>query len=206
MRVARYRGNRRVCRRRMTISSQPERDISGSDASAGKKRRLPMKWGIVAVILCAVLIWAVWFISRAEPDLLKVEPIGEAVAAGASDQFTFRLTNHHKRSIRFSYLPEAKTISGWPIESSLMVNGSTLPFPPQNTELKAGQTTVVSVTKPAATQWRLLVCYSKETFKRDEITFKISQRLSIWGWDWIAQRIRSEKFLVHVICSPDLGE
>jgi hypothetical protein len=175
-------------------------------APAGKQRLLPVKWGIVAVILCAALIWAVWFIARAEPDALKVEPIGEAIGSGASNQFTFRLTNHHKRSIRFSYLPEAKTPNGWPIENILRVNGSSSPFPPHNAELNAGQSMVVSVTKPAVGPWRLLVCYSKETFKRDEITFKISQRLSIWGWDWIAERIRSEKFLLHVICSPELAE
>ena len=188
----------------MTVSSQPERDIPGSDAPAGK-RRLPVKWGVVAVSLCAALIWAVWFIAKAEPDALKVEPIGEAIGSGASNQFTFRFTNHHKRSVRFSYLPEAKTAHGWPIEN-ILVNGSTSPFPPQDAELKMGQTTVVSVTKPEVGPWRLVVCYSKETFKRDEITFKISQWLSIWGWDWIADRIRSEKFLLHVICSPELAE
>jgi hypothetical protein len=190
----------------MTVSSQSECNFSRGDVSGEKRRRSPVKWGIVAVIFCAAMVWAVWFIAGSEPDALKVEPIGEAIGSGASNQFTFRLTNRHKRSIRFSYLPEAKTANGWPIESSLRVNGSTSPFPPLNAELKAGQSTVVSVTKPAGGPWRLDVCYSKETFKRDEIIFKISQRLSIWGWDWIAERIRSEKFLVHVICSPELGE
>jgi hypothetical protein len=193
-------------RRRMTVSSEPSGDFPRSGIPNGKQRASPVKWAVVAVVSCAALVFTVRFIVGSEPDSAKVEPIGQAVGSRASNRIAFRLTNHHKRSIRFSYLTEVKTANRWPIEGGLRANGSTSPFPRLNAELKAGQSTVVSVTKPAVGRWRILVCYSKETFKRDEITFKISQRLSIWGWDSIAERIRSEKFLLHVISSPELGE
>jgi hypothetical protein len=118
---------------------------------------------ISIIFLIGVMVW--WFASTSTDVsnslTIRIEPSESKLA------FTsFQLTNCGKSSISYRFMIEKKTGAEWPVYPE----GTALPHPGPNMELKRSECTNLVVAVPANCRWRISVVYWESQSIRDKFS------------------------------------